>query len=40
MRTTSYTQGQDGKAPVAGAKRTTSYKSSIQINTRTYETIN
>ncbi|MGH3793798.1 MAG: hypothetical protein ACRDSP_02805 [Pseudonocardiaceae bacterium] len=39
-RTTSYPQGETGKAPVAGVKRTTSYKNSIQVNTRGYETIN
>ena len=39
-RTTSYPQDQTGKAPVVGATRTTSYKSSIQWNTRGYETIN
>jgi hypothetical protein len=39
-RTTSYPQGEEGKAPVVGASRTTSYKSSIQYNTRGYETIN
>ena len=39
-RTTSYPQGQDGRAAVVGALRTSSYKSSIQRNTRGYETIN
>ncbi len=39
-RTTSYPQDQTGKADVVGALRTTSYKSSIQWNTRGYETIN
>lgn len=39
-RTTSYPQDQQGKAGVAGEKRTTSYKSAMQINTRGYETIN
>jgi hypothetical protein len=39
-RTTSYPQGQDGKAPVVGALRTTSYKSSIQCDDRGYVTIN
>lgn len=39
-RTTSYPQDQQGKAPVAGEKRTTSYKSAMQVNTRGYETIN
>ncbi len=39
-RTTSYPQDQDGKAAVAGAARTTSYKSSSQFNDRGYSTIN
>jgi hypothetical protein len=39
-RTTSYPQGQEGKAPVAGALRTTSYQSSLHTDTRGYETIN
>lgn len=39
-RTTSYPQDQQGKAAVVGEKRTTSYKNSIQVNTRGYETIN
>lgn len=39
-RTTSYPQGQDGKAPVVGEVRTTSYKSSIQYNDRGYVSVN
>lgn len=39
-RTTSYPLGEIGKAPVKGAPKTTSYKSSIQYNARGYETIN
>jgi hypothetical protein len=39
-RTTSYPQGQEGKAPVVGTKRTTSYKSALQFDARGYETIN
>lgn len=39
-RTSSYPQGQEGKASVSGALRTTSYKNSIQVNARGYETIN
>lgn len=39
-RTTSYPQDQQGKAAVSGEKRTTSYKSAMQIDTRGYETIN
>jgi hypothetical protein len=39
-RTTSYPQGQEGKTPVTGALRTTSYKNSIQFDDRGYVTIN
>jgi len=39
-RTTSYPQGQEGKAPVVGELRTTSYKSSAQFDDRGYVTIN
>jgi hypothetical protein len=39
-RTTSYPQNQEGRAPVKGAPRTTSYKHAMQIHTRGYETIN
>lgn len=39
-RTTSYPQGQAGKAPVSGELRTTSYKSSAQFDDRGYVTIN
>lgn len=40
VRTTSYPQGQEGKAPAVGEKRTTSYRNSIQYNDRGYATIN
>lgn len=39
-RTTSYPLDQNGKAPVKGAPKTTSYKSAMQYNARGYETIN
>ena len=39
-RTTSYPQGQDGKAPVVGSVRTTSYKSSAQVRTHDLDSIN
>lgn len=39
-RTTSYPLGQIGAAPIKGAAKTTSYKSSVQYNARGYETIN
>lgn len=39
-RTTSYPQGQEGKAGVVGALRTTSYKSSIQTRTHDLDSIN
>lgn len=39
-RTTSYPQGQDGKAKVVGALRTTSYKSSIYTRTHDLDSIN
>ncbi len=39
-RTTSYPQNQEGRAPIKGAPRTSSYQSAMQINTRGYETIN
>lgn len=39
-RTTSYPQGQDGKAKVVGELRTTSYKSSTQTRTHDLDSIN
>lgn len=39
-RITSYPQGQDGKAAIAGELRTTSYKTSAQFDDRGYVTIN
>jgi hypothetical protein len=39
-RITSYPVDQDGKAPVVGELRTTSYKSAMQTNRRDYQTIN
>lgn len=39
-RTTSYPQNQEGKPPVTGAKRTTSYKNPMQVNRRDLQTIN
>jgi len=39
-RTTSYPVDQIGVAPIKGAAKTTSYKSSAQYNARGYETIN
>lgn len=39
-RTTSYPQGQDSKAAVVGEKRTTSYRNSIHVDPRDYQTIN
>ena len=39
-RTTSYPQGQTGKAKVVGALRTTSYKTSIQTRTHDLDSIN
>jgi len=40
VRTTSYPQSQEGKPPVTGDKRTTSYKSAMQVDRRDYQTIN
>lgn len=39
-RTTSYPQGQDGKAKVVGALRTTSYRTSTQTRTHDLDSIN
>ena len=39
-RTTSYPQGQTGKAKVVGALRTSSYQSSIQTRTHDLDSIN
>jgi hypothetical protein len=39
-RTTSYPQGQEGKARVVWKERTTSYGEAAQWNRRTYDSIN